>query len=200
MFGWLAALSYRGRGWGDPLSSLCEIKILVAERLMWDKLCNSHGENVESILTSQDERHQEPPLKKEEAELRESTATSRVAYEGVVAQLDTRKKRMQESDEEIAGGWMLQALLEIVVGYSRLLGGCNDRQGGGWVQEALLRQLWLDTAGSWGNGGGWRLRALLATAVPSRRLIPTGCPSKAIPASQGCLACDNKAAKTIWEA
>ncbi|KAF5843268.1 hypothetical protein DUNSADRAFT_70 [Dunaliella salina] len=42
-------------------------------------------------------------LKAEEAELRESTATSRDAYEGAVAQLNTRKKRMQESDEEIAG-------------------------------------------------------------------------------------------------
>jgi hypothetical protein len=39
--------------------------------------------------------------------MRESTASLRVAYEGVVAQLETRKKRMQESDEEIAGVYII---------------------------------------------------------------------------------------------
>lgn len=42
-------------------------------------------------------------LKAEEEVIREQTAISRVAYEGAVAQLEARRKRMQESDDEIAG-------------------------------------------------------------------------------------------------
>jgi hypothetical protein len=42
-------------------------------------------------------------LEAEEEELRVRTATTREAYDEARSQLDSRKQRMQESDEEVAG-------------------------------------------------------------------------------------------------
>lgn len=43
-------------------------------------------------------------LQAEEAELREATARAREAHDAAQAQLEVRRRRMRESDEEIAGG------------------------------------------------------------------------------------------------